>query len=344
MIAGRPAARYLDLAGLDAPVTLHDASAFTRAHRTPYGRRWWVSALIAAVYLTGQMLFLAALLPIGISDERMLRTVLGALALLTGGYAAVLGALLWRGVARTVRIDRVAWANGLEYADREPLARFAGTALQRPGRQQASDVLRSDRFLLDDDAPPVDFAIATFAASPGLLSRRAGLAEIRLEREVPHIVLENRRARILRRSGDRYRGRQRLRLEGDFDRTFALYCPAGYERDALYIFTPDLMALLLDLADDCEVELVGDRLVLYSGRPWRLWKAEHFARVVSLVDAVGLKVARQTERYRDERSSAADAVAPAGRRLHVRPSGGALLSVAFPVALAAFGLVTLLAP
>ena len=37
---------------------------------------------------------------------------------------------------------------------------------------------------------------------------------------------------------------QVLSLEGDFDRYFTLYCPKEYERDALYVFTPDLMALL----------------------------------------------------------------------------------------------------
>lgn len=37
-----------------------------------------------------------------------------------------------------------------------------------------------------------------------------------------------------------------LSLEGDFDRYFTLYCPGDYERDALYVFTPDLLALLID--------------------------------------------------------------------------------------------------
>jgi hypothetical protein len=335
---GPPDPRRLDLDGLGGPVTLREASAFTRAHRTPLGRRWWVTALVVAVYLAGQSVLLALFLPLGVYDERMLRSIQALVVLVTGLYGAYLGWLIWRNVARTVRIDRAARQNGLEYADREPLARFSGTPLQRPGRQEASDVLRSEA------GAPVDFVAATFAASPGLASRRGGVAEIRLDRQVPHIVLENRRARILRRSGDRFRRKQRLSLEGDFDRTFALYCPAGYERDALYIFTPDLMALLLDLAPDCEVELVGDRFVLYSGRPWRLWRPERFARVVSMVDAIGAKAVRQTARYRDENAGIPDAVAPAARRLRVRPSLGSILSIAFPVVLAAWGLATLLTP
>jgi hypothetical protein len=337
VISGNPT-RQLDLSGLGGGVSLREVRTFDRAYATPHGRRWWVTALIVAVYLVGQMVLLAVLLPIAIWDERMLRSILAVIALLTGAYATFLMALLWRRTARTVRIERTARANGFEYSDREPRVRFAGSALQRTGRLEASDVLRSD------PAAPVDFAIGTFAAGTGLLARRAGVAEIRLEREVPHIVLENQRARILRRTGDRFRRQQRLHLEGDFDRTFALYCPAGYERDALYIFTPDLMALLLDLAPDCEVELIGDRFVLYAGRPWRLWIPDRFARVVSLVEAVGRKATRQTSAYRDERADAGApaSVATGGRRLRTRPSLGTVLSLAFPALLAAWGLVQLL--
>ena len=363
MIPADSVPRRLELSGLGGHVSVREVDAFYRANRTPYGRRWWVIAAIVVGYLTGQMILIAAIVPIGVYDERMQRTVTAAIALITGAYAAALMAVIWRNVARVVRIDRTARANGLAYNDRAPLAVFSGTPLQRPGRQEVSDVLRpaasapSRRAIIEQDAAPhaapVDvsgtaaptpFILATFAASPGLISRRAGVAEIVLERAVPNIVLENRRAGIMRRRGDRFRPQQRLRLEGDFDRTFALYCPTGYERDALYIFTPDLMALLLDLAPDCEVELVGDRLVLYSGSPWRLWKAARFARVVTMVDAIAAKVRRQTALYGDERSAATGVIAAGGRRLRARPSAGSVIAIALPLGLAFYGLVDLVTP
>lgn len=159
-----------------------------------------------------------------------------------------------------------------------------------------------------------------------------GFVRLPIDRNVPHIVLLNRRSRALRVSGSRFLQNQRLRLEGDFDRTFSLFCPSGYERDALYLFTPDLMALLLDVADDCEVELLGSELVLYRGSPWKLWRPDRFAALIALVEALAPKVQRQTARYRDDQAAGSGTiVAASGRRLRVRPSMGTIAVVSFPL-------------
>ena len=72
-----------------------------------------------------------------------------------------------------------------------------------------------------------------------------GYLAVRLQRKLPQFVLDS-----SRNDDGKYSnlpmpiaGGQRLSLEGDFDQHFALHSPRGYERDALYIFTPDLMAL-----------------------------------------------------------------------------------------------------
>ncbi len=49
-----------------------------------------------------------------------------------------------------------------------------------------------------------------------------------------------------------------LELEGDFGKHFELHVPAGYERDALYVLTPDVMQVLIDEAADRRVEIVDD--------------------------------------------------------------------------------------
>ena len=56
---------------------------------------------------------------------------------------------------------------------------------------------------------------------------------------------------------------RRLSIEGDFDEHFALHSPPVSQRDAVYIFTPDLMALLIDETGDFDVEIV-DVFVVYS--------------------------------------------------------------------------------
>ncbi len=57
--------------------------------------------------------------------------------------------------------------------------------------------------------------------------------------------------------------RQRISLEGDFDRIFRAYAPRGYARDALYVLTPDVMAVLADHARAFDVEIIEDRAVFF---------------------------------------------------------------------------------
>src|SRR5690606_7535742 len=86
-----------------------------------------------------------------------------------------------------------------------------------------------------------------------------GFLAVGLDRRLPHMVLDSRaNNRMLGLSNlpAGFRRDQILSLEGDFDRYFTLYCPKEYERDALYVFTPDLMALLIDEAAPYDVEVV----------------------------------------------------------------------------------------
>jgi len=48
-----------------------------------------------------------------------------------------------------------------------------------------------------------------------------------------------------------------LKLEGDFNKYFDLYVPPQYEQEALEIFTPDVMAELIDTSQKYDLEIVG---------------------------------------------------------------------------------------
>ena len=91
---------------------------------------------------------------------------------------------------------------------------------------------------------------------------------------------------------------QALSLEGDFDKYFTLYCPEGFERDALYVFAPDLMALLIDEAGGKHVEVIDDWMFVY-----RFLGTESFfdesERLFRIVELVGSKALRQTHLYSD---------------------------------------------
>lgn len=112
---------------------------------------------------------------------------------------------------------------------------------------------------------------------------------------------------------------QRLSLEGDFDRHFRLYVPKGYERDALYVFTPDLMALLIDETGDLDVEVRDDLLIVMrpGGFAWAepaTW--ERFDRIRAVV---GAKFHDRTDLYVDERVPGAET--PASRLAAVAAGG-----------------------
>src|SRR6185437_14086794 len=83
---------------------------------------------------------------------------------------------------------------------------------------------------------------------------------IRLDRKLPHMLLIAKENQGIGGSDlpATYGSDQILSLEGDFDRYFTLYCPKKHETDALYVFTPDLMALLIDEARFFDVEIVDD--------------------------------------------------------------------------------------
>jgi hypothetical protein len=158
----------------------------------------------------------------------------------------------------------------------------------------------------------------TTTVSYGTSSRRSyGYLAVRLDRALPHLVLDATR-------NDRTFGSsipmpiasgQTLSLEGDFDRHFTLHCPNGYERDALYVFAPDLMALLIDETGDLDVEIVDDMLFVYANAPFDLADAAVWARLDRIRSVVGSKTLRQTTRYTDDRAPVDGTVGEDGRRL-----------------------------
>ena len=113
---------------------------------------------------------------------------------------------------------------------------------------------------------------------------------------------------------------QVLSLEGDFDKYFTLYAPKDYERDALYIFTPDLMTLLIDNAHSFDAEVVDNRLYIYirqQGKNTSMTQPHFIYQLLSIIHVVGMKLHRQSDYYADELvgDRSIDIVATGGRRL-----------------------------
>ncbi len=123
---------------------------------------------------------------------------------------------------------------------------------------------------------------------------------LKLNRMVPNMILDAKSNNFLWTNLPQTFSRdQVLSLEGDFDKHFTLYCPKEYERDALYVFTPDLMTTLIDHAAGYDVELIDDWMFLYSSVPLSIGNAAALRQVFDVVNAVGTKTLSQTERYAD---------------------------------------------
>ncbi|MDR1188329.1 MAG: hypothetical protein LBK95_12895 [Bifidobacteriaceae bacterium] len=153
----------------------------------------------------------------------------------------------------------------------------------------------------------------------------------RLPREVPHMILKNRRSRIVKLSQSA--DVARMRLEDGFPDTFVLYCAAGYERDALHIFTPEVMAACLDLAGNAEIELVDNSLFIYtrSATPFR--DPEQLASFLGLAERLTATFAKQTGAYWDDPAEAHNQVAlraPAQRSWPDYPGRGGRVAANHP--------------
>lgn len=156
-----------------------------------------------------------------------------------------------------------------------------------------------------------------------------------LPRELPHIVID---ARSNGRLLSILPGTQRLSLEGDFDRYFTTYVPNGYERDALQLLTPDVMACLIDHGRAWDVEIVDDQLVVASRRFGRRSDRAECTALLAFSELIVEELGHQARHYTDPRArNPRLAVAEAGRRLRRRSAAwGAGAAVALGAAFFAF--------
>jgi hypothetical protein len=222
-------------------------------------------------------------------------------------------------------LRRVADANGWAYTPKVRSPGYEGCIFLFGENRLITDQIRIGRH------PSVEVGNYGYASkvTTDLGRHEWGYIAIQLERPMPHMILEARANRKLIRSRlpATFRRSQVLSLEGDFDRHFTLFAPREYERDALYVFTPDLMARLIDEASLFDVEIVDDRMYVYSEKPFDMLSPATYSLIDRITSIVGAKARSQTVRYRDDRAglAAARRVGPQGRRLVRRVSTAAIV-------------------
>jgi hypothetical protein len=154
-------------------------------------------------------------------------------------------------------------------------------------------------------------------ADPDPLVDSWGFVALQMDQQLPNILLVSKHRvggeTVLPIHPD---PSQILSLEGNFDSYFTLYCPREFEQDALYILTPDLMALLMDEVAPFDVEIIDRWMFLYVPRPFDSMDPAVYQRIFGILQAVGTKIVGQTTRYSSSALPAAPAAAPVAPGWH----------------------------
>lgn len=157
-----------------------------------------------------------------------------------------------------------------------------------------------------------------------------GYARLKLPRKLPHMLLDAKKNNFLGRLSNlpvSLKTDQTMTLEGNFNDHFTLYVPTGYERDALYVFTPDVMASLIDHGDRFDIEVVDDNLFLYNSGKFILESEQEIRALLEVTDKISSEMNEQTDYYADERvaNRSVNEIAVPGKRLKRGVSAAAII-------------------
>ena len=119
-------------------------------------------------------------------------------------------------------------------------------------------------------------------------------ARLQLPAEFPNMYLKGQNSRIGTDIQHYYA--QRLSLEGGFDQQFALYAPTGRQVDVLQVFTPDVMAAIVDAGADYDYELQGGALYVYA-QPGTIYSRDKLWKFLGVVERVANEINKQVKGY-----------------------------------------------
>jgi hypothetical protein len=227
------------------------------------------------------------------------------------------------------RMRELAFENRLNYTPTSGNIPFLGAVIAMAGREHWDTFsILSERLVMFGNVLPSGNGGEAHAPYGW------GFLAVHLDAHLPRMTLVPRGRRAsLRAPLLNYVGGQMMSLEGDFDKHFQLYVPADYARDALYVITPDLMALLIDHLPGSYVETFDDTLVVITPEPYDFSKPAAWNQLNLLLGTVIPKAVRQTRNYRDARSDVPGHVTAAGSRLRVGLSRFVIFGLIWIIAL-----------
>jgi hypothetical protein len=232
------------------------------------------------------------------------------------------------------KLARMAMANGMVARFNVPDPNYNGLYFQHGDDRNLQE-------LLEDTSKGSLIGTYQYTTGSGRSRTQHTLcfARTTLTRKLPHIVLDNVKNNFWKFTNlpTIFSSDQKLSLEGDFNETFTLYAPKEYERDALYIFTPDVMLAFIESGYDIDAEIVDNHLYVYFDGKTTLGDAPFIQSIYGIIQSIGHEVEQQSNYYADERmgSRAANVVAPVGQRL----KSGFPWVIAFVIAYVVFNMI-----
>ena len=304
----------LDYSPLTSPVTRADIADFKRK----YPRHWSIekAILIIVVVLIALFFvpFMGVMVASAFSPSAVANLLIGGVTICATVGLIIAGFfLLRRHDERLVRLDRFATVNNITFLVSRPDPAYSGMIFDEGHSRKINEGFRFR------DGVEIGNYEYTTGSGKNQQQHTFGYVSVPIDRRLPHMVLDAKRNNFFGISNlpDTFDSSQTLKLEGDFNEHFNLFAPKAYERDALYVFTPDVMVSLIDNGKYHDMEVVDNKLYVYSSTAFNLTSPEQLETLLKMVAHIGVEIRKQSSNYADERVNdrSVDIIAPSGRRL-----------------------------
>lgn len=294
--------QQLDLSAFDEPVTAADKT------RYKVGR----NKVVIFVAIISGVLFLIPIVVVSLFLGNIAKIITVALIV---GLSLLAKVAYSSYVNKTIRLKKFAAANNFDYIDsHQPIARAGAIFNTGSSRHYASGFASKDGAL--------SLANYQYTISGGRSSQTIswGVMRAKLTRNLPNVILDatsNNTFGKFSNLPESFSGGQKFELEGDFNKYFSVLAPKGYQRDALYFLTPELMQALVEYGKDYDFEIVDDNLYIYKSGAFKFNK-EMLPHIVQTIKYFGWQFEDNVRRYNDDRvenAKVANVVSTDGRRL-----------------------------
>lgn len=279
----------LNYSSLQQPVTEADIAAYRQLTGVKKAPSLWLLLAIAAVII--------GIITLANSGRAALLTVLFWVAMVGGFLCAIYYGLRLQ-EKNMARLYRFAKSNSLQFVHNKQDPDYAGMIFNE-GHTRVVEAA----FILPSGVEIGNYQYVT-GSGKNRSTHHWAYVKVGLPRKLPHMVLDAKKNNLfgkLSNLTDTFDSSQTLTLEGDFNDYFTLYAPKQYERDALYVFTPDVMARLIDSGSGFDMEVIDDELYIYRGNRFNLGSEAELRTLLGITSVIGTEFEDQTGYYADER-------------------------------------------